>query len=194
MPVRVVNAEESVSLDAAAIASGTASRALMRAAAFAAATVLNVRYPDELRRGVTIFTGPGNNGGDGWVLASALASTGIAVAVREVVAARTPDAIAERELARHMISEGSSVRGVLVDAMLGTGSTGALRGAIMHAAVELAAARNDGAIVVALDVPSGVDATGGATDGCVHADLTISFGSCKRGALVSRTACGEIVV
>ncbi|MFI5238473.1 MAG: NAD(P)H-hydrate dehydratase [Gemmatimonadales bacterium] len=195
MPVRVVNAEESGALDAAAIASGIPSRALMRTAAFNAASVLCARYPNELRRGVTVFTGPGNNGGDGWALASALDAAGISVCVREVVAARTPDALAERQLAApHLLNDTTPMGGVIVDAMLGTGSSGELRGAIVHAAAELADARRHGAIVIALDLPSGVDATVGAAHECVIADLTISFGSCKRGTLVSRAQCGEIVV
>lgn len=194
MPVRVVNARESESLDAAAIASGIPSRALMRTAAFNAATVICARYPEQLRHGVTVFTGPGNNGGDGWALASALDAVGITVNVREIVAARTPDAQGERAIASRMIDAESPLHGVIVDAMLGTGSTGLLRGAILHAATELQTARERGAIVVSLDLPSGVDATLGATEGSVIADFTICFGSCKRGALVSRAACGEIVV
>lgn len=194
MPVCVVNAEESVSLDAAAIASGIPSRALMRAAAFNAASLICARYPEQLLRGATVFTGPGNNGGDGWALASALDAVGITVTVREIIAARTTDARAEREIANRLLNADASARGVIVDAMLGTGSTGELRGAISHAAAEIQMARQHGAIVVALDLPSGVDATRGATGATVLADFTISFGSCKRGALISRAACGEIAV
>ncbi|HEY5086038.1 MAG TPA: NAD(P)H-hydrate epimerase, partial [Gemmatimonadaceae bacterium] len=192
--VRVVDAEESVALDAATIASGIPSRALMRAAAFNAATVLCARYPDQLRRGVTIVTGPGNNGGDGWALASALDAVGADVRVREVVPSGTPDARAERAIAGRFISADPLTSGVIVDAMLGTGSTGDLRGGILDAAREIEAARVRGSIVVALDLPSGVDATRGATESSVVADLTISFGSCKRGSVVSRAACGEIVI
>lgn len=194
MLVRVVDAEQSVALDAAAIASGIPSRALMRAAAFNAATVICARYGDQLRRGVTIVTGPGNNGGDGWALASALDSAGVNVSVREIVAPRTADSIAERGVASGLINTHSLDCGVIVDAMLGTGSKGDLRAAILDAAREINAARARGSIVVALDLPSGVNATHGATDTSVVADVTISFGSCKRGSLVSRAACGEIVV
>jgi NAD(P)H-hydrate epimerase len=48
--------------------------------------------------------------------------------------------------------------------------------------------------VVALDVPSGLDASTGEGDVTVTADLTITFGTLKRGALVKRDRCGRIVV
>lgn len=194
MPVRVVNAEESGALDAVTIASGVPSRALMRAAAFNTASLLCARFPERLRHGVTIFTGPGNNGGDGWALATALDAVGVTVTVREVVAARTHDALAEREIARRLTAEDFQLRRVIVDAMLGTGSTGELRGAILQAAAEIRMARLNGAMVISLDLPSGVDATLGAQHESVVADFTVSFGSCKRGALISRAACGEIAV
>lgn len=194
MPVRVVDAEESVALDATAIEGGIPGRALMRVAAFNAATIICARYPDQLRRGVTILTGPGNNGGDGWALASALDAAGVHVQVHEVVQAHTPDAIAERGLAVRLRGNDPVSAGVVVDAMLGTGNSGELRGSILGATNEIARTRRRGAVVVALDLPSGVDATHGAGKESVVADLTISFGSCKRGSLISRGACGEIVV
>jgi hydroxyethylthiazole kinase-like uncharacterized protein yjeF len=194
MPVRVVNTEESAALDAAAVEGRIPSRALMRAAAFNAATVICARFPEQLRGGVTILTGPGNNGGDGWAIAAALASTGIDVHVREIVQSGTPDAMAERALWRGAVDAGPPCCGIIIDAMLGTGSTGELRGSIRDAAREMAVARARGAIVVALDLPSGVDAATGAHGTTVVADLTISFGSCKRGSLVSRSVCGGIVV
>lgn len=194
MPVRVVNADESVALDATAIGSGVPSRALMRAAAFNAATLICAQYHEQIRAGVTIFAGAGNNGGDGWALASALDAAGVTVRVRETAQSTTPDAIAERTLSARLLSTAPLACGVIVDAMLGTGSRGELRGAIFDAAREIDAARTCGAVVVALDLPTGVDATHGATQTTVVADLTISFGSCKRGSLLSRGACGEIVV
>ncbi|MEO9020276.1 MAG: NAD(P)H-hydrate dehydratase [Gemmatimonadaceae bacterium] len=198
MPVRVVSAEESGALDAAAIAAGVPSRALMRVAAFNAATLITERFSAELRRGVTIFTGPGNNGGDGWALSSALDSVGVAVHVREIIASRTTDALAERALAIHTQDGDAPLGGVLVDAMLGTGSTGTLRGAILAATREIADARVNGAKVVALDLPTGLDASTGSAnesvDSSIQADFTISFGTCKRGSLITRAACGDIAV
>jgi NAD(P)H-hydrate epimerase len=167
----------------------------MRAAAFNAATIICTRYADQLRRGATVVAGPGNNGGDGWALATALDAAGVNVYVRMIAEPRTADAIAERAAAAaRLASDAPLAAGVIIDAMLGTGSSGDLRGAMLDAAHEMNSARARGAIVVALDLPSGVDATCGADGATVVADLTISFGTCKRGTLISRAACGEIVV
>jgi NAD(P)H-hydrate epimerase len=54
--------------------------------------------------------------------------------------------------------------------------------------------RAAGSVVAALDMPSGVDATSGFHDACVIADATFSFGGVKRGSLLARDCCGEIVV
>ena len=178
----------------------------MQAAGRAAAALVFERFPLECARGVAVFAGPGNNGGDAWVVAGELARRGVRVRVAEAVPAKTPDALAEREAARAHL-DGTAVsetEGVIVDGLLGTGATGAPRGDVAAAIRRIAAwrARNGPAApeattvrVVALDVPSGVDATTGATTGpAVHADLTVTFGSLKRGLLLNRDAAGAIVV
>src|SRR5206468_8107086 len=97
--VAVVDAAASAACDAAAIASGIPSRALMQRAGAAAAAELVRRHAKVLDRGVVVATGSGNNGGDGWVVAHALHAAGVRVRVVECVAARTPDAMAERDVA-----------------------------------------------------------------------------------------------
>src|SRR6476646_904352 len=97
--VRVVSAKESAERDRAAIERGTPSRSLMQRAGKAAAGEISRRYSDRLQRGVRVYTGPGNNGGDGWVVAEALARTGVEVIVVEAVEPKTPDAIAEKRAA-----------------------------------------------------------------------------------------------
>ena len=69
MSVRVVSASQAAELDAAAISGGVPSRALMQAAGRAAADLVLSRFPLESSRGVAVFAGPGNNGGDAWVVA-----------------------------------------------------------------------------------------------------------------------------
>src|SRR5512147_1619750 len=71
--VRVVTGEGAAARDAAAINDGIASRTLMLNAGAAAADVMVRKFGDALGGGVLVYTGPGNNGGDGWVLASQLA-------------------------------------------------------------------------------------------------------------------------
>src|ERR1700682_1806484 len=97
--VRVVSARESAERDRVAIERGTPSRVLMQRAGAAAAEEISRRYGDRLRDGAVIFTGPGNNGGDGWVVAGLLSRSGIGVTVVEAVKVKSPDAVAEKSAA-----------------------------------------------------------------------------------------------
>ena len=167
----------------------------MARAGAAAAGEIALRFPNDLARGVAILAGPGNNGGDAWVVGRALAGSGVRVRVLAVGEPRTEDALAERALASAVVEHGAPEgEGVVIDGLLGTGSTGAPRGDIAAAIALLHAARERGAKVVALDVPSGVDATTGAAEGAVTADLTLASGTMKRGVLVARDHAGAIVV
>src|SRR5687768_4260655 len=99
VPVAVVDAAGAKACDAAAIAAGIPSRALMQRAGAAAAAEIARRFGDRLAQGVVVAAGSGNNGGDGWVVAHVLHAAGVRVRVVECVASRTPDAQAEREQA-----------------------------------------------------------------------------------------------
>ena len=176
----------------------------MQRAGAATAGEIALRLRDRLDAGVLLFAGPGNNGGDAWVVARALAASGVAARVIEPIPAKTDDAVAERALALPVVEVeewSSSSRDALwhgealvVDGLLGTGASGAPRGDIAKAVSAIADARARGAFIVALDLPTGVDATTGEADGAVIADLTLTFGTIKRGHLVARGACGEIAV
>src|SRR5690349_14755383 len=134
--VRVVTSSESSSGDAAAIAGGIPSRALMQRAGAAAASEIALRYRDRLGNGVLVLAGPGNNGGDAWVVARALATGGARVRVLEPIDAKTSDAVAERALALEALEKGAVSSGddvdeiggreaLIVDGLLGTGASGA---------------------------------------------------------------------
>ncbi|HEX6964698.1 MAG TPA: NAD(P)H-hydrate dehydratase [Gemmatimonadaceae bacterium] len=191
----MTTARESATRDAAAIASGIPSRALMQRAGAAAAAEIARAYAPLLRGTVAIAAGPGNNGGDAWVVARALATAGVRVRVEAVGDPRTDDARAERTLAEPVVDAGG-VDGarLIIDGLLGTGTRGAPRGAIAECIARINAARDAGATVVALDVPSGLDADTGAAAHAVIADSTATFGTLKRGLLVARAAAGRIVV
>lgn len=194
--VRITSAAESATLDAAAIAAGTPGRELMRRAGVVAAKRIAHHLGALGRSGVAVYAGSGNNGGDAWVVARELARRGFTVRVCTAGTPSSPDAIAARDDARRDV-RGDLPHGdetVVVDGLLGTGSRGAPRGEIAKAIGEIAAARSRGARVVALDVPSGVDANSGNADGAVQADLTLAFGSMKRGLLVARECSGAIEV
>lgn len=196
MVLRVVTADDAARRDAAAIAAGIPSRALMQRAGVAAAHELARRYRDDLTSGVAIYAGLGNNGGDAWVVASTLAGAGVRVAVRSVGDPRTDDAQAERAhaTAQHAFADVTGSERVVVDGVLGTGTRGAPRGDVASALDAMRAQRANGAVLVALDVPSGLDATTGDDSHAVVADLTITFGTIKRGLLLARGVAGEIVV
>jgi NAD(P)H-hydrate epimerase len=204
LPVAVVDAAGASACDSAAIAAGIPSRALMQRAGVAAAEEIVLRFGDRLERGVLVATGPGNNGGDGWVVAHALHASGVAVRVVECAPALTADTRAEREQARaagvpataHIADLLTGPEAIVVDAVLGTGlsADGSLRGDIAVAVATLRQLAERGAAVVALDVPTGLVASTGLNGGELQCALTITFGTIKRGHLVARQACGEIVV
>ncbi|MFL5606760.1 MAG: NAD(P)H-hydrate dehydratase [Gemmatimonadaceae bacterium] len=201
-PVYVVDAAAAAASDAAAIAGGIPSRALMQRAGAAAAAEIARHHRRELASGVVIATGPGNNGGDGWVVAAALHAVGVRVRVVECEAARTPDAQAERDtalaagVAATALVSDIAIGGerIAVDALLGTGFRAGtpLRGKIADAVAELLFIADRGGSVVALDVPTGLDATTGAHEGAPQCALTLTFGTVKRGTLVARERCGAI--
>lgn len=220
MPARVATAGETVACERATISAGTSSLELMERAGRAAADEIIHRFRRALPAGVAVFTGPGNNGGDGWVVARCLGEAGFPVTVIEAAPAKTDEArAAEAEAgvplenaqeSQSGVSETSpstdvpsvaavesanfSEASVIVDALLGTGAKGAPREPIASAIELINAAGQDGAVVVALDLPSGLDATTGTHELAVHADLTLTFGELKRGHLLARELCGEIVV
>lgn len=196
-PVRVVTAAQAAERDARAIGAGTPSRTLMQTAGRQAAAELLRHAGDRAGSGVEIYAGGGNNGGDAWVVAATLAAAGLPVRVHAVEPPRTEDARAEQAAASPVL-QGAAVPhgqpGVVVDGLLGTGVRGAPRGDIARACADIDAARAGGAFVVALDVPSGLDATTGAHEGAPRADLTVTFGTVKRGHLTARDWCGALVV
>jgi len=206
--VRVVTSDEAAARDRFAIDSGIPSRALMQRAGAATAAEIALRFPTRIGSGVLVFAGPGNNGGDAWVVARALAASGVRVRACEPVPARAGDCLAERELAllggavefvsadEPALRAGDLYRGegVVVDGVLGTGASGAPRGAIAAALSGIGAMRERGAEVVALDLPSGVDATTGESHAAARASVTFTYGTLKRGQLLARAQCGRLVV
>ena len=170
----------------------------MERAGTAAAREIERRYAERLRAGAVVFAGPGNNGGDGWVVASRLAKSGVDVTVIDFAGPKlkSAESIAFRDEAKGsvcVVDTAPSEATVVVDALLGTGFEGAPRGKIAEGITSVNGLRDGGAAVAALDVPSGLDSTTGQHSTCVVADLTLSFGGIKRGTLVARDCCGEIV-
>jgi ADP-dependent NAD(P)H-hydrate dehydratase / NAD(P)H-hydrate epimerase len=159
---------------------------------------------------VAVLVGKGNNGGDGWGAARRLADAGAqawVVAPDGVEVELSAEADANRRAWRAgggRTSAGTSDLDaalawcdVAVDALLGTGVSGAPRGPAGEAAAACNAARDAGVIVVACDVPSGVSADdGSAPEGAVVADLTVTLGGMKRGLVLHPGAAhaGQVAV
>jgi hydroxyethylthiazole kinase-like uncharacterized protein yjeF len=195
--IPVVSPAEAAAWDQQAVAAGIPLRALMESAGRGAAAVLAARFPERLRSGVVVATGPGHNGGDGWVLARALHTAGIPV---WVASAEPPRGDLAGGVARN--ARDSGVREVapdgpwpnpalLVDALLGTGANGPPRGAI---AALLGRIAELDLPVVALDGPSGLDLAAGVQHGALRATLSITFGGYRRGHLLARDEVGDVVV
>ena len=195
MSVRVVTAEQSVAREAAAIAAGTESVALMRAAGQGTAALLLRRHPDVRTAGALVIAGTGNNGGDAWVAAGALARAGCPVTVESLGEPKSADARRARDEALPVLAEVSKAAwpAVVIDGVLGTGARGDATGVAADAIRRIRDQRARGAIVVALDVPSGMDAGTGAGGVVVRADETHSYGTLKRGLLLRRDEAGEIL-
>ncbi|MFF1883179.1 NAD(P)H-hydrate epimerase [Pseudarthrobacter sp. NPDC058196] len=161
--------------------------------------------------GVVVLVGKGNNGGDGLYAAAFLAARGMRTTAVLTGGAAHPDGLGAFERAGgrvHRLTEealpelaAEAARAdVVMDAVLGTGAKGGLRGLAADFVRALAVARTaDGAhgLVVACDLPSGIDAdTGAAAGEVLMADLTVTFGGAKSGLLADPGAdyAGRVVV
>jgi NAD(P)H-hydrate epimerase len=198
MIIPVLTPEQSAEWDRRAEAAGISLVTLMDAAGRAAAAVLTTRLPERLAAGVLVAAGPGNNGGDGWVIARALHRVDVPVFVAPAGEQGSPlnrlmAALAQSEGVRVVEPDGPwpSV-GIAVDALLGTGARGVLRPPI----VTLVERLNDLSVpLVAVDGPTGLDLATGTTHGAaVLARLSITFGGFRRGHLLARDECGDVVV
>ncbi|MDR2704530.1 MAG: NAD(P)H-hydrate epimerase [Planctomycetaceae bacterium] len=143
---------------------------------------------------IAVVCGKGNNGGDGFVIARHLKIRGLNPIVFLLADPKelTGDAETNYHILQHCnisIRErafpvsGSEQFGVLIDAMLGTGAVGAPREIFANAIRSVNTIRcESGAKVVAIDIPSGLDAdTGLPNDPTILADYTLTFYASKIG-------------
>ncbi|MES2126934.1 MAG: NAD(P)H-hydrate dehydratase [Pseudomonadota bacterium] len=147
---------------------------------------------------VLVLAGPGNNGGDAFEVAANLADAGIDVAIIHVPGTPSPECA--RALARAQASSAQFVQAprrcsLVIDGLFGIGLARPIEGA----ALELVNAVNAMQLpVMALDVPSGLDADTGALVGnsAIHASHTITFIGDKPGlhTCEGREYAGEVMV
>ena len=207
----LLTAAEMRALDRATIDSGQASGAeLMERAGLGVAAAAAKHFGSPLALRVLVLCGAGNNGGDGFVVARHLRAMGAVVRVGLVMprALVRGDALEQLDLmeaaglkAEPLDSDAeiAKIAGPAdrwdwaVDALLGTGASGELRGLLPAATEALRRLHAHGTRIIAVDLPTGVSADDGSvTEHAVAADLTVTFGFPKRGQILhpGRGHCG----
>jgi hydroxyethylthiazole kinase-like uncharacterized protein yjeF len=189
----ILTAGEMRAAEAQAIAAGTSVETLMERAGEAAAEAI-WRFAGPVP--ALVLCGPGNNGGDGYVIARALRERGVKVRVAALGEPQSPAATAARA------AWGADIGGLadaqpaplLVDALFGTGLK---RGLDEGAASALTRLADAASVRVAVDLPSGASTDEGSLLSPVpDYDLTITFATLKPSHLLQPAArhMGRIVV
>lgn len=197
MSNEVLSPAEMGEADRLAIAAGPLDGyGLMQRAGEAVAAVVLARYPAASL--VHVLCGPGNNGGDGYVVARLLAEAGVNVAVwAEGKQKAGSDAARASEACNlpvehigHCYPEAGEL---VVDALYGAGLSKSIS---MHASAVSGLTAVERVPVVSIDLPSGVSGETGLTNAYFKADVTVTFVRKKPGHLLmpGRSLCGEIVV
>jgi ADP-dependent NAD(P)H-hydrate dehydratase / NAD(P)H-hydrate epimerase len=196
MQTALLSVAQMTEAERAAIAAGTPGALLMQNAGNAVVREITRRWSP---RPVVVLCGPGNNGGDGFVVAGALAQNGWPVRVALLgqrdelrgdallYATRWSGGI---EAVTPGVIEGAAL---VVDALFGSGLNRPLDGLV---ADTLTAVTRRGLPLVAIDVPSGVMGDTGEGAGAAAAACTVTFARKKPGhvLLPGRDLCGDIVV
>lgn len=188
---------EMVQAEGLTMQAGVSGQVLMERAGRAVADAILARWTT---RPVVVLCGPGNNGGDGLVIARCLSEAGwpVLVALLGEWSAFKGDALIQ---ARHwdpascvpVRPEALEGAGLVVDALFGSGLSRPLGD---MAARTLQAVAHAGLPMVAVDVPSGVFGDTGESAGAVKAALTVTFFRKKPAHVIlpGRALCGEVVV
>jgi NAD(P)H-hydrate epimerase len=184
----MITTEEMAVVDENAEALGVPRKQLMESSGNAVAAA--VREVADPGAEVALVCGRGNNGGDAFVAARFLPGYDVAVhllgreeTIATDIARENWEALHRSEVDAREVRDSAALElddpDVVVDAMLGTGVTGSLRDPEATAAE---AVNDADATVVAVDVPSGVDADTGEADGvAVDADRVVTFHETKPG-------------
>lgn len=202
MPIKkLYRTDEVRELDRIAIQDfGIPGYTLMQRAGRATFSVLQKRWPKASK--ILIICGSGNNAGDGYEIASLAQQKGLQVSVLYISEPNqlTGDAsIAFKNAQKNGVAikpfniKKQFQTDVIVDALLGTGLHGEVRSEYK---IAMEAINSSGIPILAVDVPSGLNAdTGNVLGAAVQADLTVTFVGCKRGFFTGQAPqyCGEVV-
>ncbi len=195
--MKIVTAEQMRKIDRACIESGTQASVLMENAGRAVAEHIGEITGDVVGKRIVILAGPGNNGGDGLVAARYLYGWNADVSLfllgkrreddenLELIRERTiPVAEVTGRDELDLLIQAAESADILIDALFGTGNNRPLEGIYRKALEEIGSVIRAGKRlhVVAVDIPSGMDAdTGAVDDACLHADETVTLAAPKRG-------------
>lgn len=176
-PDQILTVEQMRAAEQALIDAGTSVDQLMQIAGRGAAEWV---WRLAAHRPVTVLCGPGNNGGDGYVIAESLREKGGRVQVIAAVEPKTDAARNARSLYRgEVLGPDADVQGeVLVDCLFGSGLTRGLSGEHLGLLQRLACSHRQR---IAVDLPSGVESDSGAAlnQGLPQYDLVIALGAWK---------------
>ncbi len=205
--MKLVTATQMRALEQRAVEAGTSLDALMEAAGLAVAQEAWLSLGVVEDRRIVVLCGPGNNGGDGLVAARHLAEWGARVIVCIPVARPDDDPKLtlgrEQGIAitdgRHAVQDALAEAELVIDALLGIGRARPIDGAMADALRLLreAGKRPVPPQIIAVDVPTGIDADAGSADPlAVSAHMTITFGAAKVGlyTLPGSTHAGRVQV
>ncbi len=205
---RLVTAEEMRAIDRCTIQElGVPGLLLMENAGLGVLRVVEQLLAQCNGKRVTILCGGGNNGGDGMVVARHLFNRGIPMNVYlvgkkasvkgdarvnmqilESFGINIPEIYEKKDLRRIAPSD------IIVDALLGTGITGEVRGLMAHVVDWV---NRSSLPVVSVDLPSGLHCDDGSYQGtCVRADQTVTMAELKRGLVLppGRELAGQVTV
>jgi NAD(P)H-hydrate epimerase len=201
----VITSSEMRTLELNAEYFGVSRLQLMENAGYSVALEIASRFRPE--KTILIFCGLGGNGGDGFVAARHLASMGFRVCL--ILAGKAKDISSKEALenwkALQFLKDAISIfqvydsaimpeitAEIIVDALLGTGTTGKLRPPVLQLVQKINAIS---AFKVAVDVPTGIDTdTGKVLGNAVKANLTVTFHKAKKGLENAKDYVGKLIV
>jgi len=208
--VKIVTTAQMREIEQRAAEIGLPTEALMENAGLAVAQEVKKWLGESEEHHILILIGPGNNGGDGLVVARHLHDWGADthLFLTKPRADTNYQLTQQRDIHTIIAGQGDTLAAldsllpsieVVVDALFGTGKTRPLEGISKEALLKISEAKRRQAYlkIVALDLPSGLDADTGAADpACLPADLTITLAYPKPGLFIFPGAnkIGKLVV
>ncbi|MCP5174769.1 MAG: NAD(P)H-hydrate dehydratase [Moraxellaceae bacterium] len=198
MSYPIYSSQQIKQLEQQVFASGVASQDLMYKAGEAVFSILQQQYP--LATKIVVLCGAGNNGGDGYVVACLAQQAGYQVQVFYSAEPKTVDAQimynkAQALAVNMQVWQGRTIQAdVIVDALFGIG----LNAAIIGISKDMIAAANDNGVpIIAIDVPSGINAdTGAVMTIAIQAQVTVCFIAYKLGLLTGAGSqfAGKVII